>query len=107
MATGLCIGNGKQAYLILRLTRSFVQFINLRSCLQVPVKKQCPYMEKCYRKNPIHFNEMSHPHCEYQLFIFNLVNKRSIVRKKQHVFHFSGKNCNKPTRRRNTDTRKT
>ncbi|KAK9297067.1 hypothetical protein QLX08_009088 [Tetragonisca angustula] len=28
------------------------------------VKKQCPYMEKCYRKNPIHFNEMSHPHLE-------------------------------------------
>ncbi|XP_034171355.2 tyrosyl-DNA phosphodiesterase glaikit [Osmia lignaria lignaria] len=30
----------------------------------VPVKKKCPYMEKCYRKNPIHFNEMSHPHLE-------------------------------------------
>nr|XP_033337495.1 probable tyrosyl-DNA phosphodiesterase [Megalopta genalis] len=28
------------------------------------VKKNCPYMEKCYRKNPIHFNEMSHPHLE-------------------------------------------
>ncbi|XP_076276415.1 tyrosyl-DNA phosphodiesterase glaikit [Lasioglossum baleicum] len=28
------------------------------------VKKKCPYMEKCYRKNPIHFNEMSHPHLE-------------------------------------------
>ncbi|KZC04352.1 putative tyrosyl-DNA phosphodiesterase, partial [Dufourea novaeangliae] len=27
-------------------------------------KKECPYMEKCYRKNPIHFNEMSHPHLE-------------------------------------------
>ncbi|XP_076760498.1 tyrosyl-DNA phosphodiesterase glaikit [Xylocopa sonorina] len=27
-------------------------------------KKQCPYMEKCYRQNPIHFNEMSHPHLE-------------------------------------------
>jgi len=22
-------------------------------------------MEKCYRKNPIHFSEMSHPHCNY------------------------------------------
>ncbi|XP_043598871.1 probable tyrosyl-DNA phosphodiesterase isoform X3 [Bombus pyrosoma] len=32
--------------------------------VQVSVKKQCPYMEKCYRKNPIHFNEMSHPHLE-------------------------------------------
>ncbi|XP_017884001.1 probable tyrosyl-DNA phosphodiesterase [Ceratina calcarata] len=30
----------------------------------VPVKKQCPYMERCYRKNPIHFNEMLHPHLE-------------------------------------------
>ncbi|XP_053973782.1 probable tyrosyl-DNA phosphodiesterase [Hylaeus volcanicus] len=28
------------------------------------VKKLCPYMEKCYRKNPIHFKEMSHPHLE-------------------------------------------
>ncbi|CAK9804694.1 Probable tyrosyl-DNA phosphodiesterase [Anthophora quadrimaculata] len=30
----------------------------------VSVKKPCPYMERCYRKNPIHFNEMSHPHLE-------------------------------------------
>ncbi|CAK9819513.1 Probable tyrosyl-DNA phosphodiesterase [Anthophora plagiata] len=30
----------------------------------VLVKKPCPYMERCYRKNPIHFNEMSHPHLE-------------------------------------------
>lgn len=37
MATSLCINN-------------------------VPEKKPCPYMEKCYRRNPIHFNEMSHPH---------------------------------------------
>lgn len=28
------------------------------------VKKHCPFMEKCYRKNPIHFSEMSHPHLE-------------------------------------------
>lgn len=27
-------------------------------------KKCCPFMEKCYRKNPIHFSEMSHPHLE-------------------------------------------
>ncbi|KYQ49416.1 putative tyrosyl-DNA phosphodiesterase, partial [Trachymyrmex zeteki] len=27
-------------------------------------KKLCPFMEKCYRKNPIHFDEMSHPHLE-------------------------------------------
>ncbi|CAL1685319.1 unnamed protein product [Lasius platythorax] len=27
-------------------------------------KKPCPFMEKCYRKNPIHFSEMSHPHLE-------------------------------------------
>ncbi|XP_050446486.1 probable tyrosyl-DNA phosphodiesterase [Cataglyphis hispanica] len=28
------------------------------------VKKICPFMEKCYRKNPIHFSEMAHPHLE-------------------------------------------
>ncbi|KAH0535792.1 probable tyrosyl-DNA phosphodiesterase [Cotesia glomerata] len=27
-------------------------------------KKLCPFKEKCYRKNPIHFEEMSHPHLE-------------------------------------------
>nr|XP_012232122.1 PREDICTED: LOW QUALITY PROTEIN: probable tyrosyl-DNA phosphodiesterase [Linepithema humile] len=27
-------------------------------------KQPCPFMEKCYRKNPIHFSEMSHPHLE-------------------------------------------
>ncbi|XP_014612770.1 PREDICTED: probable tyrosyl-DNA phosphodiesterase isoform X1 [Polistes canadensis] len=27
-------------------------------------RKICPFMEKCYRKNPIHFAEMSHPHLE-------------------------------------------
>ncbi|XP_013100398.2 probable tyrosyl-DNA phosphodiesterase [Stomoxys calcitrans] len=27
-------------------------------------KKICPYAEKCYRRNPIHFNEFSHPHLE-------------------------------------------
>ncbi|KAK2584626.1 hypothetical protein KPH14_006975 [Odynerus spinipes] len=30
----------------------------------VTVRKKCPFMEKCYRKNPIHFTEMSHPHLE-------------------------------------------
>ncbi|XP_051166212.1 probable tyrosyl-DNA phosphodiesterase [Leptopilina boulardi] len=34
-------------------------------------KTLCPYQEKCYRKNPIHFNEMSHPHLE-KLIINNL-----------------------------------
>ncbi|KAK0177350.1 hypothetical protein PV328_001414 [Microctonus aethiopoides] len=28
------------------------------------MKKICPFQEKCYRKNPIHFDEMSHPHLE-------------------------------------------
>lgn len=32
--------------------------------VEIPVKQKCPYMEKCYRKNPIHFSEMSHPHLE-------------------------------------------
>ncbi|XP_034947176.1 probable tyrosyl-DNA phosphodiesterase [Chelonus insularis] len=27
-------------------------------------KKPCPFKEKCYRKNPIHLGEMSHPHLE-------------------------------------------
>ncbi|KAG7198398.1 hypothetical protein KM043_005788 [Ampulex compressa] len=42
------------------------------SCSKDHVKKKCPYMEKCYRKNPIHFNEMSHPHLE-KLVINQLV----------------------------------
>lgn len=52
--------------LMLKLRLNFVQLKNLHFCVQVPVKKRCPYMEKCYRKNPIHFNEMSHPHREYK-----------------------------------------
>ncbi|XP_046817239.1 probable tyrosyl-DNA phosphodiesterase isoform X1 [Vespa crabro] len=32
--------------------------------VKVNVRKKCPFMEKCYRKNPIHFTEMSHPHFE-------------------------------------------
>ncbi|XP_011315263.1 probable tyrosyl-DNA phosphodiesterase [Fopius arisanus] len=27
-------------------------------------KQICPFSEKCYRKNPVHFSEMSHPHLE-------------------------------------------
>lgn len=37
----------------------------MNSLTSLSVKKTlCPYQEKCYRKNPIHFNEMSHPHLE-------------------------------------------
>lgn len=32
--------------------------------------KSCPYAEKCYRRNPIHFGEFSHPHCK--IFIINV-----------------------------------
>lgn len=32
--------------------------------VKVNVRDKCPFMEKCYRKNPIHFAEMSHPHLE-------------------------------------------
>ncbi|XP_014475675.1 PREDICTED: probable tyrosyl-DNA phosphodiesterase [Dinoponera quadriceps] len=32
--------------------------------MNTAVKKLCPFKEKCYRKNPIHFSEMSHPHLE-------------------------------------------
>lgn len=34
------------------------------------VKKECTYGEKCYRLNPAHFREFSHPHCK---FIFLLL----------------------------------
>ena len=30
-------------------------------------------MEKCYRKNPIHFNEMSHPHCKFYMFLVSFI----------------------------------
>lgn len=70
MATSLCyINNGKKMRLILRLRFNFSQFQKLRYFVQVPEKKPCPYMEKCYRRNPIHFNEMSHPHCTYYLLL--------------------------------------
>ncbi|XP_015125145.1 probable tyrosyl-DNA phosphodiesterase [Diachasma alloeum] len=29
-----------------------------------PTKQICPFGDKCYRKNPVHFSEMSHPHLE-------------------------------------------
>ncbi|XP_063986125.1 probable tyrosyl-DNA phosphodiesterase [Diachasmimorpha longicaudata] len=29
-----------------------------------PVRQTCPFGYKCYRKNPVHFSEMSHPHLE-------------------------------------------
>ncbi|KAL2726846.1 putative tyrosyl-DNA phosphodiesterase isoform X1 [Vespula squamosa] len=32
--------------------------------VKINVRNKCPFMEKCYRKNPIHFAEMSHPHLE-------------------------------------------
>ncbi|XP_032673346.1 probable tyrosyl-DNA phosphodiesterase isoform X2 [Odontomachus brunneus] len=32
--------------------------------MSAAVKKCCPFKESCYRKNPIHFSEMSHPHLE-------------------------------------------
>jgi len=42
------------------------------SCLfNVAGKKHCPFMEKCYRKNPIHFSEMSHPHCNHLFISFS------------------------------------
>lgn len=39
-------------------------------------KRICQYGKSCYRKNPIHFQEFTHPHREFSvklnLFIFNL-----------------------------------
>ncbi|XP_015521405.1 probable tyrosyl-DNA phosphodiesterase [Neodiprion lecontei] len=34
------------------------------NCTSTDGKQVCPYKEKCYRRNPIHFTEMSHPHLE-------------------------------------------
>ncbi|GAB1865856.1 Probable tyrosyl-DNA phosphodiesterase [Camponotus japonicus] len=50
------------------------------------VKKSCPFMEKCYRKNPIHFSEMSHPHLEKLL-----VNQLDGTIEIPEVLHFA---CN-------------
>lgn len=30
-------------------------------------KSECPYAEKCFRLNPIHFREYSHAHCKYKI----------------------------------------
>lgn len=49
-------------------------------------KKRCPFMEKCYRKNPIHFGEMSHPHLEELL-----IDQLDGVIKIPEVLHFQ---CN-------------
>lgn len=49
----------------LYLRAYFFKISPMDKLTSVTVKKTlCPYQEKCYRKNPIHFNEMSHPHLE-------------------------------------------
>ena len=30
----------------------------------------CSYGENCYRRNPTHFTEYLHPHCELKLCVF-------------------------------------
>lgn len=53
-------GNSEQECYIFQI---FGFFRMLKFIVYVTVKKCCPFKEKCYRKNPIHFSEMSHPHC--------------------------------------------
>lgn len=36
--------------------------------------KPCPYAEKCYRRNPIHFGEYSHHHCKFSFYKINIEN---------------------------------
>jgi len=31
----------------------------------------CSYGEKCYRRNPTHFTEYLHPHCELKLCVLH------------------------------------
>lgn len=45
-------------------------------------KKACPYKEKCYRRNPIHFAEMSHP---LRKHTFEVINKRNTQWKLKEV----------------------
>ncbi|KAJ8679346.1 hypothetical protein QAD02_015133 [Eretmocerus hayati] len=40
-------------------------------------RSNCPYKDKCYRKNPVHFNEMAHPHLEK--LIINQLEETTIV----------------------------
>nr|XP_012232123.1 PREDICTED: probable tyrosyl-DNA phosphodiesterase [Linepithema humile] len=47
-------------------------------------KQRCPFMEKCYRKNPIHFSEMSHPHLEKLL-----INQLDGIIEIPEVLHFT------------------
>lgn len=37
--------------------------------LQITEKKTetCSHGENCYRRNPHHFKEYDHPHCEYSM----------------------------------------
>lgn len=38
--------------------------------------QECPYGEKCYRKNPIHFGEYSHAHCNVSILylMYSIIN---------------------------------
>lgn len=58
----------------------------LYTTMNSAVKKRCPFSEQCYRKNPIHFSEMSHPHLENLL-----INQLDGVIEIPEVLHFT---CN-------------
>ena len=39
-------------------------------------KMCCSYGENCYRRNPTHFTEYLHPHCELKLCVLQEIYKR-------------------------------
>lgn len=49
---------------------------------RMSAKPICRYGEECYRKNPIHLEEYSHPHCKRYLH-------ENIISSEQ-ILHFSG-----------------
>jgi hypothetical protein len=52
-------------------------------------KKLCPYKDKCYRKNPVHFNEMSHPHRKFNFYYFKkLLSKLSSSFNRDYIYIF-------------------
>ncbi|XP_015593226.1 probable tyrosyl-DNA phosphodiesterase [Cephus cinctus] len=42
-----------------------------------PADKQCPFKYKCYRKNPIHFRELSHP--DFECLVINQLDDNVVV----------------------------
>lgn len=49
------------AFVVLRFV---FLLIAVKEIYKLIIMQECPYGEKCYRKNPIHFGEFSHAHCK-------------------------------------------